>query len=121
MIRDVRSFDKRYEVWAQLCDCPLHGALHSPVSTRRQVTCVVGSCAVFHQLLQAEDAANELHQLGDAWIAELSMLTLSTEDVELEVTNVGDGHSDLGRLELIIILILRRGGRCIVLSHRRMN
>ena len=49
------------------------------------------------------------------------MLTLSTEDVELEVTNVGDGHSDLGRLELIIILILRRGGRCIVLSHRRMN
>ena len=105
VVWQIRRLRKRNELRTQLSDSLFHGALHCAVSARGKETRVIDCSAVFKQLLEGVDLGHELHELGDAWVSEVSLLDRGAEDVEGEVAQMGNSHGKLWLLELVIVLV----------------
>ena len=119
MVGEVGSLTKREELWAKRGDALLHGALHGAVGAWCEITCIIASGTIFEKLLKCVDFTNKFHKVVDALILEVCSLDLLTEDVQLQVTQMSDGHLVLSRLELIVVLELGRVGRSVIVGHRR--
>ena len=71
--------------------------------------------------MQAEHFADKLHQFGVAGVSKLLIFARLSEEVELQVLEMGLGHVDLGLVEEVVVLDLDGGGRGVVVCHGRMD
>ena len=106
MVRDVRCFNKRNEVWPQLSHSPFHCTLHSPVRAWSDVASVINCSTILEKFLKTPNFAYKFHQLTDARVTKSGLLATGVEEVELQVLHMLNCHLYFGGLEPIIVFEL---------------